>query len=268
MALINDRIEITVENHVAHVVLSRANKLNALDFPMLEAIPKVGEQIRTNPEIRAVVLSSGEQGSNFCAGLDKGIFEAIAENKKVVLAERTHGIANVLQYVVWMWRELPVPVLVAIKGVALGGGLQIALAGDCRYAAPNSTFSILEMKWGLIPDMGSSQIMRHLVRDDIIRELTYTARFFTAQEAKEWGFITDIVEDPVAHALGIARDIARKNPDAIRASKKVIEAANYQTKAVGLLMESTEQDKVIGRPNQIEAVKAKLENRDPVFVDS
>ena len=166
-----------------------------------------------------------------------------------------------------MWRELPVPVLVAINGAAYGGGLQIALAGDCRYAAADSSFSILEMKWGLIPDMSSTQTMRHLVRDDVIRELTYTAKFFTAQQAKEWGFITDIVDDPVSHALSLAHEIASKNPDAIRASKKVIKAANYQTADEGLLMESVEQDKVIGKPNQVEAVIAQMEKRPARFQD-
>ena len=274
MPLIHERVELVVENHVAHVTLSRAGKMNALDVDMLEAIPMVGEKIRADSSIRAVVLSGA--GGNFCSGLDKSNFAAILNDKelsfdeakpKFILAERTHGIANALQYVAWLWRELPVPVLVAINGAAYGGGLQIALAGDCRYAAPDSTFSILEMKWGLIPDMSSTQVMRHLVRDDIIRELTYTAKFFTAQQAKEWGFVTDIVDDPVAHALSLANEIVNKNPDAIRASKKVIEAAKYQTAAEGLLMESIEQDKVIGKPNQVEAVIAQMEKRPAKFQD-
>jgi len=274
MSLIHERVELTVENHVAHVTLSRAEKMNALDVTMLEAIPMLGEKICADSSIRAVVLSGA--GGNFCSGLDKSNFAAILNEEglplnkdkpKFVLAERTHGISNALQYVAWMWRELPMPVLVAINGAAYGGGLQIALAGDCRYAAPDSTFSILEMKWGLIPDMSSTQTMRHLVRDDIIRELTYTAKFFTAEQAKEWGFITDIVDDPVAHALSLANEIANKNPDAIRASKKLIEAANYQTAEEGLLMESVEQDKVIGQANQIEAVVAQMESRQPKFKD-
>ena len=262
MPLIHDRIELNIENHIAHVVLSRADKMNAFDIAMLEAIPMVGEKIRENKSIRAVVLSGA--GDNFCAGLDKDNFTGMLDNKKIlldkdnpqlVLAKRTHGIANVVQHAVWMWRELPVPVLVAIDGIAVGGGLQIALGGDCRYATPNSSFSIFETQWGLIPDMGSTQIMRHLVRDDIIRELTYTAKFFTAEQAKEWGFITDIVDDPVSHAFSIARDIVNKSPDAIKAAKKIIEAANYQSAEEGLLMEAEEQDKIIGKENQIEAVR-------------
>lgn len=272
--MINDRIELTVKNHIAHVKLSRADKMNALDNEMFEAIPMVGEQIRQDSRIRVVVVSGA--GGNFCAGLDKSNFSSILEKKGVsleddepamVLADRTHGISNALQYVVWMWRELPMPVIAAIDGFALGGGLQIALGADFRYAAADSKFSILEMRWGIIPDMGSTQIMRHMIRDDVIRELTYTARIFTAQEAKEWGFITDIVDDPLAHAMAMAEQISLKNPDAIRASKKMLEASNYQTAAEGLLMESVEQDKIMGTPNQVEAVMAELQKRKPNFVD-
>lgn len=272
--MINDRIELTVENHIAHVKLSRADKMNALDNKMFDAIPMVGELIRQDSSIRVVVISG--DGGNFCAGLDKSNFASILEKKGVsleddepamVLADRTHGISNALQYVVWMWRELPMPVIAAIDGFALGGGLQIALGADFRYAAANSKFSILEMRWGIVPDMGSTQIMRHLVRDDVVRELTYTAKIFSAQEAKEWGFITDIVESPLEHAMAVAEQISLKNPDAIRASKKILEASHYQTAEEGLLMESAEQDKIMGTPNQIEAVMAELQKRKPDFVD-
>jgi enoyl-CoA hydratase/carnithine racemase len=185
----------------------------------------------------------------------------------MVLADRTHGFANALQYVVWMWRELPMPVIAAIDGFCLGGGLQIALGADFRYAKADSKFSILEMRWGIVPDMSSTQIMRHMIRDDVIRELTYTAKIFDAEQAKEWGFITEIVDDPLAHAMSVANEIAYKNPDAIRAAKKIIDASNYQTAEEGLLMESVEQDKIMGTPNQVEAVMAELQKRKPDFKD-
>lgn len=268
--MINDRITLTVDNHVAHVVLARADKMNALDQKMLEAIPLVGEELRNDPSIRAVVLSG--EGGNFCAGLDKSSFSAMLgddgdQTLNQKLADRTHGIANAVQYVVWMWRELPMPVIAAIDGFALGGGLQIALGADFRYATASSRYSILEMKWGIVPDMSSTQIMRHMVRDDVIRELTYTARIFSAQEAKEWGFITEIVEDPVKHATQVAAEIAAKNPDAVRSAKRIIDRANYQSAAEGLLMESVEQDGLIGSSNQIEAIMAELEQRPPQFKD-
>lgn len=272
--MIHDRIELSIEDHVAHVKLARANKMNALDQKMFEAIPMVGKQLAADKSIRAVVVSG--DGGNFCAGLDKSNFESIIakqglsldpQEAPTKLATRTQGIANDVQQVVWMWRELPMPVIAAIEGVALGGGLQIALGADMRYASADSRFSILELKWGLVPDMSSTQIMRHLVADDVIRELSYTARIFSAQEAKQWGFITDIVDDPLAHALALAKDIAYKNPHAIRGAKKIIDSANYQTAAQGLLMESEIQDQIIGMPNQIEAVMAVMQNRKPNFDD-
>jgi len=217
MELIHDRVKLAINNHVAHVELSRPEKMNALDILMIKAIQVVGERIKKEKTVRAVVLSS--DGENFCSGLDKSIFtslfnganikgesnkhEALKDHHQeiVKLATRTHGVSNVYQYVVWMWRELPIPVIVAAQGVAFGGGLQLMLGADLRFANANSRFSILEMKWGIIPDMGGIQIMRNLIRDDVMRMLSYTAQEFSADQAKEWGFITDIVEDPVAHAL-------------------------------------------------------------------
>ena len=270
--MINHRIEFSVENHIAHVKLSRADKMNALDSKMLDAIPMVGERIRQDSSIRVVVISG--DGGNFCAGLDKSNFSSILDKKGIsvsdddtVLADRTHGIANAVQYVAWMWRELPMPVIAAVEGFCLGGGLQIALGADFRYAKANSKFSILEMRWGIVPDMSSTQIMRHMIRDDVIRELTYTAKIFNAEQAKEWGFITEIVDEPLAHAMTVANQIVNKNPDAIRASKKIIDASYYQTAEQGLLMESVEQDKIMGTPNQIEAVIAELQKRKPEFKD-
>lgn len=279
MPLIHDRIDLVIENHVAQVSFARAEKMNALDKKMFEAISMVDETIRADLSVRAVVVTG--QGGNFCAGLDKSNFEALfqqqknqanevsAENDSVAfnLAQRTNGISNAAQYAVFMWRELPMPVIAAIEGVALGGGLQMALGADIRFASPDSRFSILELKWGIIPDMGSTQIMRHLIRDDVIRELTYTARIFSAQEAKEWGFITHVTDTPLADAGRLAQEICRKNPTAIRAAKRVIDESYYQTQEEGLLMESLEQDKIMGSPNQLEAVMATIQGREPKFRD-
>ena len=274
--LINDRVELTIGNHIATVRLARADKMNALDIKMFDALAATGEKIRNTQDVRVVIVTG--DGGNFCAGLDKSNFESIlqktagedsAEASRVGsnLSERTHGIANLVQHVVWLWRELPMPVIAAIDGMALGGGLQIALGADMRYAAADSKFSILEMKWGLVPDMSSTQIMRHLVSDDIIRELTYTARIFSAQEAKQWGFITDIKDQPLEHAQSLAEQIVNQNPHAIRGAKQIIDKANYQSAAEGLLMESEIQDQIIGTPNQIEAVMSVMQKRKPVFED-
>jgi len=271
--MINERIELSVNDGIANVVLSRPDKMNALDNKMFVALTMAADQIREDKSVRVVVISGA--GKAFCAGLDMENFASMAGSGNNdssgddlgKLAKRTRGIANDVQFPVWAWHELEVPVIAAVHGVAVGGGFQIALAADMRYAAPKTRFSIMEMKWGLIPDMSSTQLMRHLVSEDIVRELTYTARIFAADEAKEYGFITKIVDQPLEHAMSIAKQIAARNPDAIQASKRVLNAANYMTEAEGLLMESEEQDKIIGSANQIEAVMAELQKRAPNFKD-
>ena len=271
MTLINDRIKLSIENNIAHVVLSRPDKMNALDQQMFSALIEAAAQVEAAKDARVVVISA--EGKGFCAGLDMENFSAMLEPSKatesdpIKLETRTRGIANDVQYAVWVWRELSIPVIVALHGVAVGGGLQIALAADMRYAAPGTRFSIMEMKWGLIPDMSSTQLMRHHMPEDAVRELTYTARMFDAAEALQYQVVTKVVDDPLAYAMDIAAQIANRNPDAIKASKRVLNAANYVSAADGLLMESKEQDQIIGSPNQIEAVMAELQKRRPNFKD-
>ncbi len=269
LTMINDRIEFKVSEHIAHVRFARGKKMNALDPKMFEAIHQLDTYLRADKSIRVVIVSG--EGGNFCAGLDKSNFENIVNPKQhdaaPELKNRTHGIANAPQYAVWMWRELPMPVIAAIEGVALGGGLQIALAADMRFSTPDSYYSIMELKWGIIPDMGSTQIMKNLIRDDVIRELTYTARVFSAEQALQWGFISAIHDDPVAHALSVAKEIVERNPHAVRSAKKVINQSYYLNAAQGLLIESEEQQKLMGQANQIEAVMAVMQGRQAKYED-
>lgn len=272
-----DRISIAVEGGVADVRFIRSEKMNALDSKMFAAIVEAGEQLRADPAVRVVVLSG--EGRAFCAGLDMSNFAGMAAPKgdaggagdakpRSTLATRTHGLANLPQHAAWMWRELPVPVIAAVHGVALGGGFQVMLGADMRYAAPGTRLSIMEIKWGLVPDMAGTQLLRQLVRDDVVRELTYTGKIFDAEQGVDYGLITQVVEDPRAHALALAAEIAGKNPDAIRADKRLFNSANQLSAAEGLIMESEEQDRIIGTPNQIEAVMAEFEKRAANFVDS
>lgn len=263
----NDRVSINVCDHVADVRLIRGDKMNALDDKMFAAIEQGGKEIRDDSDVRVVVLSG--DGKGFCAGLDMGNFATMAdgagnrdENK---LAQRTHGVANGPQHAAWMWRELRVPVIAALHGVALGGGFQVAMGADIRYAAPGTRMSIMEIKWGLVPDMAGTQLMRHFARDDIIRELTYTGRIFSAEEAQQFGFVTRVCEDPLEEALKTARYIATRNPDAISRGKQLLNEANYLQADEGLLLESKLQDEIIGKPNQIEAVMAEMEKRPAIF---
>jgi enoyl-CoA hydratase/carnithine racemase len=271
-AVHDERVRVTMEGGVADVRLSRPDKMNALDDAMFEALVATGERLKTEPGLRAVVISG--EGRAFCAGLDMGNFGRMAEGSRSdgpaserSLGARTHGISNRAQYAVWVWRELPVPVIAAIHGVAFGGGFQLALGADMRFVAPDTRMAILEIKWGLVPDMAGTQIMRHLAREDIIRDLTYTGRIFSGEEAHGFGFATRVCADPRAEALAVAHEIAGKNPHAIRGSKRLLNAAGVIDPASGLMQESVEQIALIGSPNQVEAVKANLEKRAPAFTD-
>jgi enoyl-CoA hydratase/carnithine racemase len=271
-----ERVKVEIVDGVADVRLVRTDKMNALDDAMFTALIETAEQLKTNKAVRVVVLSG--DGRAFCAGLDAGSFGKMAdgsrhqnkdtpEDDKRALLARTLGVANRVQYAVWGWRRLPAPVIAAVHGVAFGGGLQLMLGADMRYVAPDTKLSIMEIKWGLVPDMGGTQLMRHIVREDIVRELGYTGRIFSGEEAGKLGFATRVVADPLAEALAVAREIAGKNPAAIRAAKRIYNDAVYQDAEAGLIAEWVEQSKLIGSANQVEAVTANLQKRDPVFTD-
>src|SRR3984893_4529374 len=258
-----DRVRLTMTDGIAEVRLNRADKMNALDPAMFRAIAETGARLRADPGVRAVVISG--EGRAFFAGLDVERITAAAEGHSILpfadLTQRTPAIANFAQHIVWIWQELPVPVIAAVHGAALGGGFQLALGADLRYVAPGTRLGIIETKWGLGPDMAVTQIMRHLAREDVVRELTYTARIFSAEEALAYGFATRLVDDPRAAAMATARDIAGRSPDAIRAAKRLLNQAVACEARAGLVAETTEQYCLIGRPNHVEALKANLEKR-------
>jgi enoyl-CoA hydratase/carnithine racemase len=266
------RVSITMTDGVADVRLVRADKMNALDAAMFDALVGATERLGKEKGLRAVVLSG--EGRAFCAGLDMGRFAAMNDNgghgipgESRDLTRRTHGLANFPQQAVWGWRQLPVPVIAAIQGVAFGGGFQLALGADIRLLSPDARMSIMEIKWGLVPDMAGTPILATLVRDDILRELTYTGRIFSAQEALSYGLATRICDDPRAAALELALEIAGKSPDAIRAAKRMLNKLSVDP-GPALLVESVEQQKLLGSINQTEAVRANIEKRAPRFVDA
>ena len=264
-----DRVTIHVSVGVAEVTLNRPDKLNALDPAMFKAIIAAGERLSRMAGLRAVVLTGA--GKGFCAGLDRETFASIAGGGAAPtlgnLMERTHGLANDFQQAAYVWRTLPIPVIAAIHGVALGGGFQIALGADMRYVAPDARLSILEIKWGLVPDMSGIALMRELARSDVIRELSLTGRVFSGAEALTYGFATSLHADPLAAARSTAKEIAARNPDAVRAIKRLLNFASDADAAAILLAESKEQAALIGSPNQIEAVRAGIEGRPGRFAD-
>ena len=271
----SERVTISVENHIANVRFNRPEKMNALDPAQIDAIEEAGKKLADMDGIRAIILSG--EGKAFCAGLDMGTFAASAENAgaanddgsplQKTLAERTHGNANRYQHIVLLWRKLKAPVIAAVHGPCIGGGLQFASAADIRVVAPDSKLSIMEMRWGLIPDMGSFTTWRNFVRDDILRELTYTNRIFTGEEGKELGFVTHLSDDPHAKAMEIATEIASKHPQAVQLAKKLINTLPDANEDEILMMESEGQDAVSRTPNQIEAVYAFMQKRAANFTD-
>ena len=247
---------------VGHVRLQRADKMNALDPAMFDAIIMAGDTLSRAPGLRAVVLSG--EGRSFCAGLDTSSFAAPAGDDRK-LAERTHGNANSPQEAAMTWRKCPVPVIAALHGVCFGGGLQIASGADIRIAHPATRMAIMEMKWGLVPDMGGYALWRGLVRDDVLRELVYTNREFTGEDAQGFGLVTRLADDPLAEALALAEVIAGKNPDAMRGAKALFDDMHDGDTDSILLAESAMQDTIIRTPNQIEAVMAEMQKRAPNF---
>ncbi len=268
-----DRVRLTIEDGVADVRMVRAEKMNAIDPAMFLALAETGEKLKASSEIRAVVLSG--EGRAFCAGLDMASMQQLAapdnDSRDTVLddaAQRTEAGANYAQQACYVWREVPVPVIAAVHGVAFGGGFQLALGADIRIVAPDVRMAIMEIKWGLIPDMSGMVLLPGLVRDDVARELTWTGRILNGEEAVKLGIATRVATDPHAEALALGREIANKSPEAIRAGKRLLNLTQTAAPAEEIfLAESLEQRALIGTPNQTEAVVANFEKRQPAFTD-
>jgi enoyl-CoA hydratase/carnithine racemase len=267
-----DRINITLDDHgVAEVCLVRSDKMNALDPAMFEALVAALAQLSALPDLRAVVLHG--EGKAFCAGLDMASFAAMSNSDRSTsvtndLMPRTQGIANNPQHIALGWRELAVPVIAAVQGVAFGGGLQLALGADIRLITAQTQMSFMEIKWGLVPDMAGMVLARGLVRDDALRELIYTGRIAVGADAVQTGLATRVCDDPLAEARAQAASIAARSPTAVRAAKRLANLANQTLDAAAaelLLAESAEQAVLIGSPNQTEAVAANLGKRAAVF---
>jgi len=271
--LISERVRISLDEHgVARVTLTRPDKLNALDAAMFGGIIDAIELLRHERKLRAVVLHG--EGRAFCAGLDMGSFGRMADTadggggaEVSALLARSHGLANRAQQVAWGWRQLPVPVIAAVHGAAFGGGLQMALGADVRCVGTDVQMSVMEIKWGLVPDMAGIVLMSELMRADIVRELTFSGRIVGALEAQAIGLATQVCDDPLDAALSLARRIAASSPDAIRAAKRLLNGASPLDAAAVLRAESIEQKRLIGSPNQAEAVHAAMARRAPVFSD-
>ncbi len=259
------RVSVEIKDHIAYVTLTRGDKMNGVDQDMGEALIAAAHGLQDNESLRAVVLSG--EGRAFCAGLDVASFGKLAGgNAEDIVMPRTYGNANMYQELVLAWRRLPVPVIAALHGVAYGAGFQLCSAADIRIAHPETKLSIMEMKWGLVPDMGGMALWPAYLRSDVIRQLSYTAEQVDAQQGLVWGLVTELSDTPLERATELAEVIASKSPSAIRAAKRLIEVAeNGADEDTVLLAESREQTDLIGKPHQMEVIMANMQKRAPNF---
>lgn len=259
------RVTVDLTDHIAHVQLNRPDKRNAVDREMFEALIAAGQQV-AGSGARAVVLSGAGEG--FCAGIDIGSLGGmIGKDIEAMIMPRTHGAGttNQWQEAAMVWHRLDVPVIAALHGVCFGAGLQIALGADIRIAAPDTQLAVMEMKWGIIPDMGGMVLLPRLVRSDVMRRLIYTAAPIAAGQAEHWGLVTEVAEDPLTTAFNLAREIVGRSPRAIRAAKALIATAEREEAEAVLIAESQFQAGLIGQPEQMEVIAAQFGKRDPVF---
>ncbi|MFK7837062.1 MAG: crotonase/enoyl-CoA hydratase family protein [Sulfitobacter sp.] len=259
------RVTITYENHIAFVRLIRTDKMNAVDQKMIDAIIAAGQEVAAS-DARAVVISG--EGRAFCAGIDiTGLSGMMGKDPAETLMPRTHGegTTNQWQEVAMIWHRMEIPVIAAIHGVCFGAGMQLALGADVRIAAPGTRFAVMEMKWGIVPDMGGMVLLPKLVRTDVLRRMTYTAEQIEGDQALAWGLITEIAEDPLTAATELATTIAGKSPSAMRAAKRLISIAETEDAAAVLEAESRLQAELIGKPHQMEVIAAEMGKRPAVF---
>lgn len=275
----SDRIALTISNGIADVRLNRPDKLNALDGAMFQGIVDAGEALKGDPAVRVVVLSG--EGRGFCAGLDFSSFQAMAGGggggggggeraeggggSLGAIGDTGGRITHLGQQAAWVWQELEVPVIAALHGAVLGGGLQIALGADLRIVAPDAKLSVLEARWGLIPDMTGTAVLPTLVGLDVAKELTFTGRMVSGEEAVRLGLATRLADDPHAAAVELAEDLVGKSPDALRQAKRLLNLSGTRPVAEQFADERATMAALIGSPNQVEATLAYFEKRPPSF---
>jgi enoyl-CoA hydratase/carnithine racemase len=260
-----DRVSIEVADHIAVVTLTRADKHNALDAPMFEAIITATGRLRSEPGVRAVILHG--DGPSFCSGLDVMNIMSAGGGIEAITEPLRGEVPNWFQRAAHDWLLIPVPVIAAVHGNCFGGGLQIALGADIRIATPDARLSVMEIKWGLIPDMSITRTLPRLVSIDVAKELTFTGRVFDGTEAARLGVVTRVADDPLAAARALAAEIASRSPDAVRGAKRLYDESWTGAAEQTLALEAELQTSLIGSPNQLAAVTAGISKQTAEFVD-
>ncbi|CAI8197699.1 MAG: crotonase/enoyl-CoA hydratase family protein [Planktomarina sp.] len=260
-------LDLQMIDGLAIVTLNRPSKKNALSKILFEELFDVGTQLQKKERLRAVILTGA--GNNFCAGIDLNFLQTLLPRMEEVQDQMCNPPvgedANWFQRPCYIWRLLQVPVIAAIDGICIGAGLQLALSADIRLASPTTRMSIMESKWGLIPDMGITQVLPQLMRADQAKELMMTGRMLDATASERVGLITRIVADPLSAAKDLAKEIMGLSPEAVNGSKVLIDKTWNLSPGLGLAVEAQMQSKIIGTPNQIESVVARLEKRSANF---
>lgn len=269
------RVSIHIEDGIADVRLNRPDKRNALDSDMFSSLAAMGAYIKTLNQVRVVVLSG--EGASFCAGLDFASFHVMAAGGSATGFKKDgqlnagalseDGLTHLAQQICWVWQQVPVPVIAAIHGHALGGGIQLALATDIRFVHPDSQLSVREIHWGIIPDMTGTLTLSRLVRPDIAKELVFTGKIIDGREAFDIGLATHLTTQPLQDAMALGREIAARNPHAVRGAKSLL---NRQANAGAAEQFSAEREVIfslMGSANQKEAVAANFDKRNPDFQD-
>jgi enoyl-CoA hydratase/carnithine racemase len=267
----SDRVTINISDGIADVRFNRADKRNALDGEQFAAIVEAGESLKTNKKVRVVVVSG--EGASFCAGLDLGSMSAMASGERQggntpAASDMQEGrITHLGQQSAWVWQEVPVPVIAAVHGHALGGGCQIALGADMRFAHPDTKFSVRETYWGLVPDMAGTVLMQGLVRPDVLKDIVLSARIFDGREAHAMGLVTRLSETPREDAFTYAEEICKRSPDAVRGAKELLNRLTLDFAAAQFAAERRIIGSLIGGHNQREAVMSDFEKRAPAYID-
>jgi enoyl-CoA hydratase/carnithine racemase len=267
----SDRVTINISDGIADVRFNRAEKRNALDGEQFAAIVEAGESLKTNKKVRVVVVSG--EGASFCAGLDLGSMGAMASGERQggntpTASDMQEGrITHLGQQSAWVWQEVPVPVIAAVHGHALGGGCQIALGADMRFAHPDTKFSVRETYWGLVPDMAGTVLMQGLVRPDVLKDIVLSARIFDGREAHAMGLVTRLSDTPREDAFAYAEEICKRSPDAVRGAKELLNRLTLDFAAAQFAAERRIIGSLIGGHNQREAVMSDFEKRAPAYID-
>jgi len=266
-----ETISFEIVEQIADIRLNRPEKRNAINLELMQSLILIAKQLKTNKQLRAIVLSGN--GESFCAGMDFGIFTDMlsgkinADDNAEDFEDLSEQGANLGQQMGWLWQEIPVPVIAAVHGAAIGAGLNIALGADIRIVTPDAKLGLLEITWGFLPDTSATQSLQRLANLDRIKELIFTGRFFSGQEAYEYGLATELSDAPYQRALEMATTIAGHNPDAIRRAKDMLNKLALLSVKEGLALEAEHCRSLLGSPNQLEATSARFEKRAPRFSD-